>query len=392
MKLAYRYRIYPSQAQLTKLANIFSMCRHLYNWSLEERIAAYGKDKSTISYHQQQNALPELKERKPWYRSIYSQVLQDVLQRLEKAYQRFFRQKKGFPKYKMKGQWSSITYPQFRKRPQDNTIDIPTLGKVKLVYHRDIPQGAMIKTLTIIKEGGKWFACFSIELPDRSESKPKLSIPIGIDLGLDSFIFTSNNESIAAPRYLRQSASKIERLQKKLSKLEKKTPRYMKVILALQKAYYRLRCKRDAFFYHLAHNLFNKADKVCIEDLDIAKMTKRPEAQKDKDTGKFLPNGATQQSRLNRSIYDAGWGTFVRVLKNIASKLGKLVVAVPPQYTSQTCSECLEIVEKSLSTRTHKCLCGYMADRDYNAAKNILRLGLESLGLTQEAATIMPCI
>ena len=369
------------------------MCRHLYNWNLEERITVYEKDKRTISYRQQQNALPELKERKPWYKSIYSQVLQDVLQRLENAYQRFFRQKKGFPKYKKKGQWNSITYSQFRRRPQDNTIDIPKLGKVKLVYHRDIPQDAMIKTLTIIKEGGKWFACFSIELPDRLEPKPKLSTAIGIDLGLDNFIFTSDNESIAAPRYLRQSASKIEKLQRKLSKIEKRTPCSMKVLLALQKAYYRLRCKRNAFFYHLAHTLFKKTDIVCVENLDIAKMTKRPNPQKDNETGKFLPNGATQKSGLNRSIYDAGWGTFTRILKSVATKLGKLLVSVPPQYTSQTCSECLEIVEKSLSTRTHKCPCGYIANRDYNAAKNILRLGLESLGLTtQEAATIMLCI
>jgi putative transposase len=121
---------------------------------------------------------------------------------------------------------------------------------------------------------------------------------------------------------------------------------------------------------------------VCVEDLDIAKMTKRPEAQKDPETGKFLSNGATQKSGLSRSIYDAGWGTFVIILKGVASKLGKRVVVVPPQYTSQICSECLEIVEKSLSTRTHKCPCGYVADRDHNAAKNILRLGLESLGFS----------
>jgi len=90
------------------------MCRHLYNWNLQERIDIYKSEKRTISYNEQQNALPKLKKERPWFKGVYSQVLQDALKRLDKAYKRFFRQKKGFPKFKKKGQWSSITYSQFR--------------------------------------------------------------------------------------------------------------------------------------------------------------------------------------------------------------------------------------------------------------------------------------
>jgi putative transposase len=391
MNLTYKYRIYPLASQITKIKNIFSMCRHLYNWNLSERVGSYEKEKRTVTYLQQQNALPALKKERPWFKDIYSQVLQAVLQRLDKAYQRFFRQKKGFPKYKKRGQWNSITYPQFNDKPIDGYINVPKLGKIKLVYHRSIPEEANVKTLTIVYEGGKWFACFSLELPDRVEPKLKQTQVVGVDLGLNSFIFTSDGVSTLAPRYLRSASEKIQRLQRKLSTLEKKTTKYYKVLKALSKTHYRLKCKRQSFFYEQAHDLFEKNEIVVLEDLDIENMTKRPDPILEE--GKYLPNGANRKAGLNAAIYDAGWGLFVRILKNTAVKLGKQVVMVPPEYTTQECSQCGELVKKKLSTRTHSCPhCGYLANRDYNAAKNILRLGLESLGLTLEAHTIMHCI
>lgn len=393
MKLTYKYRIYPLASQITKLQNIFSMCRHLFNWNLKERIEAYEQEKRTVTYLEQQNALPNLKEERPWFKDIYSQVLQDVLKRLDGAYQRFFRQKKGFPKYKKRGQWNSITYPQFKDKPINGFIDVPKLGKIKLVYHRPIPEEAKVKTLTLIHEGGKWFACFSIELPNRSESKPKQTKAIGIDLGLNSFIYASNGEAISAPRYLRGAHKKLQCLQRKLSRYEKKTAKYLQILSALRKAYYRLKCKRLSFFYEQAHHLFRENDIVICENLDIENMAKRPAPKLEEATGHYLPNGAISKTGLNTSIYDAGWGTFLLILKHVANKLGKQVVAVRPEYTTQMCSNCNELVIKDLSTRTHECPhCGFRADRDYNAAKNILRLGLESLGTSLEAPTITLCV
>jgi len=368
------------------------MCRHLYNWNLQERIDIYKSEKRTISYNEQQNALPKLKKERPWFKGVYSQVLQDALKRLDKAYKRFFRQKKGFPKFKKKGQWSSITYSQFGTKPVDGFVDIPKLGKVKLVYHRDIPEDALVKTLTISEDGGKWFACFSLDLPDQKEPKQKLTKTIGIDLGIKSFIYTSDNDVISPPRFLKSSCKNIAKLQRKLSRTQKRTPAYRKCLKTLQKAYYQLKCKRLDFFYKQSYEIFEKEDIVVVEELDIGNMTKRPKAVKDEKTGEFLPNGAKNKSKLNTLIYDSSWGNFLRILKETAKKLGKLVVSVPSAYTSQQCSNCLELVKKSLSTRTHKCPhCEYEDDRDANAAKNILRLGTESLGFTLEATTILQC-
>lgn len=186
---------------------------------------------------------------------------------------------------------------------------------------------------------------------------------------------------------------KLRRLHQKLSRVEKRTVRYRKVLLALKKTYYRLKCKRSAFFYEQAYRLFEHHDVVILEDLDIVSMTRRPLPQKEEETGKYLPNGASQKKRLNASIYDVGWGLFVRTLEHIASKIGKQVVKIDPRFTTQKCNNCSELVKKSSSVRTHCCpSCGYVANRDYNAAKNILRLGLESLEIILEAPTIMHCI
>lgn len=195
-KKAYKYRIYPAKSQITNMENQFSMLRYLYNWNLAERIEQY-KTGEKVTYNIQQNSLPHLKKERPWYKSIYSQVLQDCLKRLDKAYQNFFRrakkggEKPGFPKFKKRGQWNSLTYPQYSKRP-DSKVSIPKVGDIKIIYHREIPKDATIKTLTITKEGCKWFACFSVELMLDIELKQDLTSSIGIDLGLIDFLYASD--------------------------------------------------------------------------------------------------------------------------------------------------------------------------------------------------------
>ncbi|MCP4748653.1 MAG: helix-turn-helix domain-containing protein, partial [Desulfobacteraceae bacterium] len=152
IRKSFKYRIYPTKSQITALENQFSMCRYLYNWNLQERIETYEKERLSVTYNQQQNKLPELKKQRPWFKSVYSQVLQDVLKRLDKGFQSFFQRTKqggipGFPKFKKKGQWNSITYPQYKKHPAD-IISVPKVGDIKMRYHRPIGESAKVKTLT----------------------------------------------------------------------------------------------------------------------------------------------------------------------------------------------------------------------------------------------------
>lgn len=393
IKRTYRYRLYLTSAQITYFENVFSMCRHLYNWSLEERIQAYETEKRTVTYLEQQNSLPALKKVRPWFKSVYSLVLQDVLRRLDLAYQKFFNQRYGFPKYKKKGQWNSITYADHYKKPEDGYLTIGKIGQLKIVYHREIPLDAEIKTLTIIKEGDKWFACFSVELPALTEPKRKANTVIGIDLGVRHFFSASDGTQVEAGKFLINRFKDLKRLSRKLAKIEKRTSGYRKVLKALQKAHYRLRCRKNAFLYEKVHELLDKADLVIYENLDIQELVRRPSPKQDKETGAFLPNGASSKKGLHLAIHDASWGRFLRILCEVAEKLGKHVFGVDPRYTSQKCSGCGHMVKKSLSERTHRCSeCGLVVDRDYNASINILRLGLESLGVSLEAPTITLCV
>ena len=153
IRKSYKYRIYPTKSQETRILNQFSMCHHLYNWSLQERIDYYKSNNKSLSYCDQANKLKVLKQEKPWFKSVYAQTLQDVLRRLDKAYKNFFRRVKhgetpGFPKFKKKGQWNSITYPQYNHFPEKINskfyIKCPKIGNIKIKYCRDIPNNAKI--------------------------------------------------------------------------------------------------------------------------------------------------------------------------------------------------------------------------------------------------------
>lgn len=392
----YKYRAYPTKAQITCIENQFSMCRHLYNWALADRIWLYENHGVSIDYNSQQNELPLIKNEKPWYKSVHSQVLQNVLKRLDLAYKAFFRRIKegsgavGFPRFKKFKQWNSITYPQYSIVPKSNTIKVPKIGALKIVLHRDLPDDSKVKTLSVIKEAGKWFVCFSFEHELEIEPKQNSALTsIGIDLGLNDFYYDSNGNSVKTPKFFRRSQKKLANLQLKLSKAKKGSKRYQKLLRALQKCHYRIKCKRQDFHHKTANNLLSKIDVLVVEKLTVKNMSRKPKAKKDPESEGFLPNGASAKTGLNKSILDAGWSNFLLLLKYKSEQLGKEIVSVNPAYTSQMCSGCGEISKKTLAIRTHKCLnCGLVLNRDHNAAINILRLGLKSLGSTQEAPSI----
>jgi putative transposase len=383
VRKAFKYRIYPTKAQVTNMENQFSMCRHLYNQALGERKSTYEQTGETITYNMQQNKLPQLKIDRPWYKGVHSQVLQDVLKRLDNGYKAFFRRVKeglespGFPRFKQRGQWTSITYPQYSSFPSDRIV-VSKVGTIKTVCHRKIPDTAQVKTLTISKEGCKWFACFSVELPLDNEPKRDLQNPIGIDLGLNDFLYDSDGFYVSAPRYLRKSLDKLARLQQRFAKAMKRSPKWYKLLRAIQKCHYKIRCQRSDFLHKTANALLAKSDLVVHENLNIKGMSRRPKPVHG-ENGTYLPNGASAKAGLNKSISDAGWYQFLLMLRYKAVETGKQVRGVPAPYTSQKCSACGRIVKKSLSIRTHVCPCGFVANRDHNAAINILALGLESL-------------
>jgi putative transposase len=355
MKRTFKYRIYANKQTLEKAEQWLDLCRWLYNTALEQRILAYRQNRKSLSYYDQQNELPKLKHEMPEYKDIGSQILQDVLHRLDKTYKAFFRNKFGFPRFRGKNRYNSftLTYQQGWKL-QDKYLYISKLGVFKLKLSREI-QGT-IKTITIRKLlTNKWHVCFNCgNIPIKE--LPKSNKSVGLDVGISSFCVDSDGKQTSNPLYLRQAEAILRRKQRILSRRKKGSKHRAKARLLVAKAHEKIQNQRRDFLHKTANYYIENYDVIYIEDLNV--------------------KGMVQNHHLAKSINDSSWGAFANMLTYKAEGAGRELVKVPPQNTSQLCSNCGLKVEKNLAVRVHQCpYCGLVLDRDENAAKNINRLG-----------------
>ncbi|HEY4034891.1 MAG TPA: transposase [Ktedonobacteraceae bacterium] len=402
MMKAFKYRLYPTRKQVGTLQFTLDRNRELYNASLEERREAYRMSKMSISYNDQSAQLPAIKEIRPEYKEIYSQILQDTLKRVDKAFKAFFKRCKegktpGFPRFQGYDRYDSFTFPQIEKLKGKPTVTIengkvilPKIGHVKVKEHR--PLEGKVKTAIIKREGECWYIVFTCEV----EVRVKLSytdLPIGIDMGLKHFMTDSHGDVVDNPRFFRKSHGRLKKLQQKLAKKKKRSNRRKKAVKSVAKAHKKVRNQRRDFHHKESRILVDTFETIIFEDLSMHTMVRKPKAKQD-ENGKYLPNGAAAKGGLNKSILDAGWASFIELVKHKAEWAGVTVYEVDPRKTSQICSACHKEGEhKDLSVRTHVCeYCGVVLDRDKNAAINILDRGLgrslrepASLGTFQEA-------
>ncbi|MFL5652967.1 MAG: RNA-guided endonuclease InsQ/TnpB family protein [Ktedonobacteraceae bacterium] len=411
----YKYRIYANRATTDKLYGVLNLCRELYNASLQERRDAYETrvqrhpnyyDEPTrqqlakehaISVYQQKRDLVEIKEvLRPEYQDIASHVLQDVLFRLEKAYQRFFQRVKnganpGYPRFQGRHRYTSFTYPDgagwkldAQKRPADTkgmvrvNLRLTKIGTVKLHLHRDM--AGTIKTLTIKREAEQWYACFTCEIGKPAALQVR-SEDVGIDLGVSHFAALSTGEYIENPRHYRKAEKKLKKVQAALSRKKRGSHRRKKAVQAVARTHRQIRNQRADFLHKESRKLVNHFQIIVFEDLQTTNLVKRPQPKQDEETGQYLPNGASSKAGLNKSISDAGWSQFVQYCIYKAAWAGGTLVQVDPKGTSQVCSGCGAVVKKTLEERWHSCTCGCELDRDTNAAKNILRAGYQQLSV-----------
>lgn len=366
MRLTFKYRLKPTRAQQRQLEQTLELCRWVYNETLATRKNAYEQRGETIGYFQAKRMLPHWKAEKPELKQVQSQALQDVVMRVDLAFQAFFRRVKlgeepGYPRFKGYGRYDSITYPQYGNGVMlnDRTLRLSKVGDVKVVLHR--PVRGEIKTVTIQRSVGKWYACFSCEV--EPEPLPVSSEMVGVDLGLKTFAALSNGEQIKRQRWMKKDASDVARLQRKKERLSKGSPERRKAVKALLHAYQRSNNRRNNFAHQESRKLVNRFGLMVFEKLDIADMQS---------------NG---NKVVNRGIADVAWGRFVQFTLYKAEGAGRACVLVNPRGTTQTCSGCGEIVPKDLSVRVHECpQCGLTIDRDLNAALNILARGMASIG------------
>lgn len=335
-------------------------CRRLYNRFLGWRKDAYEATGKSPSRYEQTNALPQWKAENPYLAKVHSQVVQEVVQRVDRSYQNFFRRCKqggeeaGFPRFKGEG-YDSFTFPQSGFELQDNAVKMSKIGVVKAIVHRRVE--GKIKTCTIRRQNGKWFACFAIEVETIALSANGEAV--GIDVGLNSFATLSNGEQIENPRFYRKDEKALAKAQRRLSKFEKGSKERRKARKVVARIHERIRNRRHNFVHQEAREIVNRFEKIAVEKLNVKNMAKN--------------------HCLAKSIGDASWTMFRTVLAHKAASAGRQYAEVSPAFTSQDCHQCGYRAKKKLSERWHHCpMCAASLDRDLNAALNILTAGTRS--------------
>jgi len=337
-------------------------CRGLYNHLLSERRDTFEQTGNGISLYSQINRFKELKQSNSALREVHSQILQNVAVRIDLAFKAFFRrvqakEEPGYPRFRGPNRYDSFTYPQSGFRVEDKRVFLSKIGHVKAVIHR--PLEGTVKTATVRKTAtDKWFVCLSCEV--EIELLPESTETVGVDVGLTDIIATSDGESVPAPKFFRKEEKELARTQHRLSEAPKGSKERAKRRRVVAKIHERIKNKRSNFAHQESRKLVNRYGFIAVENLSVNRMVKN--------------------HCLAKSIADAAWTDLMQKLSYKAEWAGRVFVKVNPAYTTQDCSCCGHRQVMPLSKRVYDCPeCGLSLDRDTNAAKNIRRLGLESL-------------
>ncbi|NEP33380.1 MULTISPECIES: RNA-guided endonuclease TnpB family protein [Moorena] len=382
MRTAYQYRLRLTRQQQVTIDQWLDICRRQYNYRLAERFNWWEQNRCDINACPLVCHLPELKDRPdfyaqkrdlvnskklfPEYKDLPSHTLQDVIARVKKTFDRWLQgdcngKRSGKPRFKGVGRYRSIAFPDPIKPEHidGRLIQLPKIGKLKMILHRPLPDGFKVKTATITKKADGYYITLSLQdssVPVLTPDAPSLDNTIGIDMGLKEFLVDDSGAYEPIPQHYRKAERCLKRLQRSLSRKKKGSNRRKKAIKRVAKAHLKVSNQRKDFHYKTAKKLLSQGKNLAHEKLNIKGLAK---------------------SRLAKSVTDAGWGQFLQILSIKAERAGLLAIAVNPNGTSQNCSECGAKVPKTLSDRLHNCSeCGLTIDRDHNAAINIKYLAV----------------
>lgn len=435
MRLTYKYRLKPTKPQIATFQAWLELARRQYNFRLGQRFDWYEATRTPVNacplvvnivpieeiyrdipltrpltkgkrkgesvsniveqgyvdwFSVQRADLKQTKTLFPEYKELDSQVLQDVIDRVEYTFSRFTKpdmsgNRSGKPRFKGKHYYKSFTYTQLHncdltKNEQGrNCVNLKKIGLVPLVLHRPIPDGFEVKIGTIKQVADGWEINLVLEDKDVpvtvAEIQPTEENSLGIDLGVENYVALSTGETVQHPRFFKESANKLAKLQKRLASRVKHSKPWRILKAKIAKLHQRIARQRLDWQFKLAYWLLGKCDVLFVEDLKLKNMTRRAKSKISND-GEWLPNNQAAKSGLNKSMLDAAHGQFVQVLQFVAWKLGKVVKEVDPRGTSQHCWNCFAEVVKTLSDRWHSCKCGESLHRDDNSARLIKKIGL----------------
>jgi putative transposase len=360
VRKAFKSRLFTNANQERELDIALETHRRLYNACLAERKSRYEAEKVTVKYTQQSARFTKERATNPYYARLNFSSAQATMRRLEKSFAHFFRRlktgaKPGFPRFKGRDRFGAIEFPAYGDGIKliGSKLRVQHAGTIRIKMHWPIE--GTIKTVTLKRQADKWYAVFSCDIGD-VKVEPSTSPPVGIDVGLESFLTTSDGEHEPNPGYLKTALPELRRKQRGLSRKKKGGANRRKARKAGAKVYARVANLRREHHHQVALKLVRRYGLVAVESLSIKNI---------------LGNG-----RLTRAISDVAWGNFLLTLRCKAEKAGVAFVEVDARGTSQACSGCGQIVRKDLSQRWHFCACGCSLDRDEKAARNILARGL----------------
>ncbi|MCD8014943.1 MAG: IS200/IS605 family element RNA-guided endonuclease TnpB [Lachnospiraceae bacterium] len=366
MLKAYKYRIYPNKTQEDLLARTFGCCRFVYNQTLSYRKNRYENEKKTVSRTDCNNYCNrELKVQYEWLKEVDKFALTNAVYNMDSAYQKFFKEHAGYPKYKSKhdshkSYTTNFTNGNIGVNNETGKIKLPKLGQIKAKLHREF--SGRIKSATVSQApSGKYYVSVLVETVHHV--MPEAEGQIGLDLGLKDLCITSDGRKYETPRTLAKQEKKLVRLQRQLSHKEKRSSNYYKTRKQIAKCHEKISNTRKDYLHKISHEIVSENQVIVSENLRIKNMV--------------------QNHHLAKSITDASWYELTRQLEYKAKWNGRNYIKTDPFYaSSQLCSVCgyKNSDTKNLSVRSWICpVCGAQHDRDINAAKNILSEGLRQI-------------
>lgn len=381
LSLTYEYKAIPTPEQVQLIEHTLTVCRKVWNYALRDRKDCLNSRKCQVnacsitseyiiptdapypSYAQQCKALTVAKQEFPELKTVNAQVLQQVLRKLETAFLDRRRKGMGFPRFKNKYRMRSYVYPQLGKSQllKGNQIKLPQLGWLEYVKSREIPDGFTVKQARIVRKASGYFVMLTLECDVNVPDSIPCGHPVGLDIGLDKFVATSDGNVIDRPRFFSSLHRKLKLLQRRLKNKKKGSNNRHKLNQKIARLHQRISDTRKDWHFKLAHRLCDKVGMIFVEDIDFRVWAK----------GLF-----------SKHTLDAGFGQFLSILQFVCWKRGVYFAKVNKDYTSQVCPQCdAHTGRKELKDRVHSCPeCGYTTHRDVAAAQIIRNRGLSEVG------------
>ena len=362
---AYKFQLRPKANQTNLMLGFAGCCRFVWNKALALEKETYQAEGKRLGYYTLAEKLKDWKkeEETAFLSEAHSQILQQTLKDLDRAYKNFFSKRADFPRFKRKGAHNAFRYPQgFKLDERNSRIYLPKIGWVR--YRKSRMIEGTPKQITVSLSAGEWCVSIQTERETPEPVHPSKS-SIGIDMGVVRFATLSDGSTIEPLNSFRKYEKKLAKLQRKQARCKKFSSNWQKIKSRIQRLHLHIANARKDFLHKASTMISKNHAVVVLEDLKVQNMSSSKA-------------GGKRKSGLNKSILDQGWFEFRRQLTYKLAWLGGSLVAIPPQYTSQTCSRCGCVDKQNRQTQAKfKCTaCGFEINADHNAALNILAAGL----------------